>query len=124
VLVSLEGGDMGIETVRRLLREDGEDMNMSWDLLDSPEDVLPVEWLNQLSERTKYSGKVVKIASERARFLDSRPKEDGKVESASRFVLSFKAASQARRFVRYWHRRSARCPDTGREQVINAATLW
>jgi len=117
VLVAIEGGETTAWGLRSVVDADGLDRNLAWGLLDGVEAVLPVPWLAMATRRAD-KGERLTLAG----LLKASPPDEAGLHV--RFVVSFREALEARRFVRDWHRRRTQSPDTGRDILLNATSLW
>ncbi|CCC06940.1 unnamed protein product [Sordaria macrospora k-hell] len=142
VLVYLVGTKMTVRGLRTAIEIDAEARNYPWQLLQEEEvpaamttratktetekderdpAIKPI--LSTLSTIKFSKFNEHRIEHELDEFSGGQMKE-GEMHGFSRFVVSFADVSEARRFVRTWHKREMLDPRTERTVIVNVTSLW
>ncbi|KAI6093571.1 hypothetical protein F4821DRAFT_220922 [Hypoxylon rubiginosum] len=129
VLVTVDGGRMSVDTLRRAVEDDGVERHLPWRVKDLQNGILPfgksvlkkhdvdsssrdrdreIEQ-NLLDQVNRAIGRKGDEGDQDARDtgtnVDSTKTEDRKYRQYSRFIVPFTDGPEAHRFVRKWHRR-------------------
>lgn len=142
-LVHLVGTKMTIRALRTAIEVDSEARNYPWQLLQEEE---PAATTSTTRKTTEQQGKDEEDAAIKpilstlstikfSKFNEYRIEheldefsggqmDEGEMRGFSRFVVSFADVSEARRFVRTWHKREMLDPRTERMVLVNVTSLW
>jgi hypothetical protein len=109
VLIRAEGGYLTVDAMRDAIDRDGTDRNLPWRLRMDAESFMPVsleDWKGFAPEKT----------------IDTEDRESRKY--FERLIVSFSDATEARRFVRNWHKREIGDAYRDEAVIINTTSLW
>ncbi|KAJ4416447.1 hypothetical protein N0V85_002281 [Neurospora sp. IMI 360204] len=139
VLVYLVGTKMTIRALRTAIEIDAEARNYPWQLLQD-DDVAVATTTKTEQEKGEKDAAIKPILStlstiKFSKFNEHRIEheldefsggqmEEGEMHGFSRFVISFADVSEARRFIRTWHKREMLDPRTERMVLVNVTSLW
>ncbi|KAK3339379.1 hypothetical protein B0H65DRAFT_511601 [Neurospora tetraspora] len=139
VLVYLVGTKMTIRGLRTAIEIDAEARNYPWQLLQD-DDVAVATTTKTEQEKGEKDAAIKPILStlstiKFSKFNEHRIEheldefsggqmEEGEMHGFSRFVVSFADVSEARRFIRTWHKREMVDPRTERMVLVNVTSLW
>ncbi|KAK3502750.1 hypothetical protein B0T13DRAFT_179881 [Neurospora crassa] len=146
-LVHLVGTKMTIRALRTAIEIDSEARNYPWQLLQEEEPAAtPSTTTTTTRKTTEQQGKDEEDAAIKpilstlstikfSKFNEYRIEheldefsggqmDEGEMRGFSRFVVSFADVSEARRFVRTWHKREMLDPRTERMVLVNVTSLW
>ncbi|KAK3390414.1 hypothetical protein B0H63DRAFT_507761 [Podospora didyma] len=112
VLLHLTNSKLTTHILRTVLDTDGHQRNLVWKV-DS------IDPVASSRAEVKYSSFNAENTT-----LPASGKSPRVEEAFGRFVVSFADAAEARRFVRYWHKRELLDPRTERLALVNATGLW
>ncbi|KAK3398156.1 hypothetical protein B0T20DRAFT_410279 [Sordaria brevicollis] len=146
VLVYLVGAKLTTRALRTAIEMDAEARNYPWQLVQEDEDTATTTTAATKKTTEELLGKgetdpaikpimstlsIIKfskfndhrIEHEVDEFSDGKT-EEGEMYGFSRFVVSFVDVTEARRFVRTWHKREMLDPRTERMVQVNVTALW
>ncbi|KAI2465499.1 hypothetical protein F4781DRAFT_23818 [Annulohypoxylon bovei var. microspora] len=134
VLVTVDGGRIAVDTLRRAIEEDGVDRNLAWRVTDLEHGILPFG-KSILKKYDMDTRKDVAEVSEGEEGAEGNVVDDRKYRRYPRFIVPFMDNAEAQRFVRGWHRRQfkIRMSADGEDQselswdetrTLNTSVLW
>jgi hypothetical protein len=122
VLVHLTGSKIPVETLAEAIRDDGIRRNLAWALATSSGgEEPPVDAITQL----QAGSGIIKWGEKHMEEQQQQQAQgDSPTTGASRFMVRFAEAAEAKRFVRTWHLRQMVDERTGRDMLVHATELW
>ncbi|KAH8889834.1 hypothetical protein GQ53DRAFT_722881 [Thozetella sp. PMI_491] len=109
VLLRLDGSKTTPQAILAAIKRDGRERNLPWRLDEQAEAIVPLQ----------ASGTKVKFS-----VYNEQAGEDQVETAFTRFLVNFVEASEARRFVRDWHKRELLDERTDRLMIVNTTALW
>lgn len=148
VLIYLVGSKLTVRGLRSAIEIDAEARNYPWQLLQEEDaatattttttpTTTPTKAAKAEQEKDEKDPAIQPILSTLSTIkfskfnehrieheMDDGQTEEGEVHGFSRFVVSFADVSEARRFVRTWHKREMLDPRTEKMVTVNVTSLW
>ncbi|KAI1461955.1 hypothetical protein F4805DRAFT_189258 [Annulohypoxylon moriforme] len=129
VLVTVDGGRIPVDMLRRAIEEDGEERNLAWRVTDLEHGILPFG-KSVLKKEDRIAMDEAGEGGEEGEIVDDR-----NYRRYPRFIVPFTDNAEAQRFVRGWHRRQLKIPMTaegkdGKQvewdetRTLNTSVLW
>ncbi|KAK4463758.1 hypothetical protein QBC42DRAFT_222304 [Cladorrhinum samala] len=128
VLFRLQGGKMTKEHLWDAITADGRERNLEWDLelfgnQDEWNTVRPLK-VSQKIVRNPRNNKEEERGEWEPTEEEAEADAEGGVAGYSRYVISFRTATEAKRFVRAWHQRQVGDGRTDRILRVHCTGLW
>ncbi|KAK3987857.1 hypothetical protein QBC44DRAFT_245119, partial [Cladorrhinum sp. PSN332] len=121
VLIRLQGGRATKEHLHYLINQDGRERNLEWDL-ELFEDEIGGSSGSEPSKRKERE--MEELEGPRDDEDQEEEEEEGGVAGYRRYIVSFRTATEAKRFVRAWHQRGVGDGRSDRVLKVHCTGLW